>query len=126
MSETLDFILDALFLDMQDTFRSSIVDHIKVSPTFMNYLKTNEQNKIQCKKADEQPNSIVSEYKAIPLVVDYTLTDNYEVVYRDDFGFGTFVDTKDLSRYKCIEDDERFIVRMNSDRILRNKENNNV
>lgn len=125
MEETLNFILDELFLDMQYTFRPNIVDHIKVSPTFMNYLKANEQNKIQCKKAYEQPNSIVREYKAIPLVVDDTLTDNYEIVYRDDFGFGTFVDTKDLSRYKCIEDDERFIVRMNSDRILRNKENRN-
>ena len=125
MEETFNFILNALFLDIQDTFRPNMLDHIKVSPAFMNYLKANEQNKIQCKKADGQPNSIVREYKAIPLVIDDTLTDNYEVVYRNNFGFGTFVDPKDLSRYKCIEDDERFIIRMNSDCILRNKESRN-
>ena len=123
MEETLDLILSSLFLDMQDTFRPSMIDHIKVSPAFMNYLKAYEQDKIQCKRADEQPNGIIGQYKAIPLVVDATLTDHYKVIYRDNFGPGTLVETKDLPRYKCVEDDKPFSIRMNSDRILRNKEN---
>ena len=122
MEETLDLILSSLFLDMQDTFRPNMLDHIKVSPAFMNYLKAYEQDKILCERADDQPSGMIGRYKAIPLVVDATLTDHYKVVYKDNFGPGTFVDTKDLSRYKCIEDDKRFVVRMNSDRILRNKE----
>jgi hypothetical protein len=125
MEATLNLILDTLFLDVQDTFRPNRLDHIKVSPAFMNYLKAYEQDKILYERADDQPSGMIVRYKAIPIVVDTTLTDHYKVVYTDNFGPGTFVEAKDLSHYKCVEDYSPFVIKT-SERILRNKENNNV
>jgi hypothetical protein len=95
MDEILDFLISNVFLD---TYNLDIVDNIKVTPKFMNYLKANEVDKIICEKADDQPNGMIVRYKGVPLVVDPTIDECYKVEYKYRCNFGKLIDVTSRTR----------------------------
>ena len=89
MDEMLNFLISNVFLD---TYNLEIVDNIRVTHKFMNYLKANEVDKIICEKTDDQSNGMIVRYKGVPLVVDPTIDDCFKLEYKSDSWFGKFVD----------------------------------
>lgn len=126
MEETLELIVSQLFLDMKHTYNADIIDHISVSPSFMNYLKANESDKIMCHFIDVDPGVIITTYKGIHLEIDSTLDVHYRIVYRDDSYYRKFIDIKiepiNESNLRAEWDGPK----TKYDYLFMNKENNNV
>ena len=89
MDEMLNFLISNVFLD---TYNLEIVDNIRVTHKFMNYLKANEVDKIICEKADDQPIGMIVRYKGIPLIVYPTIDDCYKVEHKYNCNFRKLID----------------------------------
>lgn len=101
MQETFELLISHIFLDTLDTINPKQIDHIKVSPDFMNYIAANALDDILLEKADSYTNGIVSKYEGIPIIADNTLEDHYEVVRQDGCYIGKLVDFKNNVYAEC-------------------------
>lgn len=101
MKETFDLLISHIFLETLGTINPKQIDHIKVSPDFMNYIAANAIDDVLLERADNHTNGIISRYEGIPIIADDTLEDHYEVVCPNDCYLGKLVDFKNNVYAEC-------------------------